>query len=161
MRNKLILAILISGIVHGAFAQKIAIKGTVKDATNKAAAEYVNVVLQTSDSTFVTGTTTNGKGDFLLNKIHAGDYMLVLSSVGCRTQFITLDGIKQNVNLGDIFLEDDAVAMEGVTVSASGQISRSDRKLVFSLGTADESFNQWSQPAATDDASPYSDKSDE
>lgn len=131
MRNKLILAILISGIVHGAFAQKIAIKGTVKDATNKAAAEYVNVVLQTSDSTFVTGTTTNGKGDFLLNKIHAGDYMLVLSSVGCRTQFITLDGIKQNVNLGDIFLEDDAVAMEGVTVSASGQISRSDRKLVF------------------------------
>lgn len=131
MRNKLILAILISGIVHGTFAQKIAIKGTVKDATNKAAAEYVNVVLQTADSTFVTGTTTNGKGDFLLNKIHAGDYMLVLSSVGYRTQFITLDGIKQNVNLGDIFLEDDAVAMEGVTVSASGQISRSDRKLVF------------------------------
>lgn len=131
MRNKLILAILISGIVHGAFAQKIAIKGTVKDATNKAAAEYVNVVLQTSDSTFVTGTTTNGKGDFLLNKIHAGDYMLVLSSVGYRTQFITLDGIKQNVNLGDIFLEDDAIAMDGVTVSASGQISRSDRKLIF------------------------------
>lgn len=131
MRNKIILAILISGIVQGLFAQKIAIKGIVKDATNKAAAEYVNVVLQTADSTFVTGTTTNGKGDFLLNKIHAGDYMLVLSSVGYRTQFITLDGIKQNVNLGDIFLKDDAVAMEGVTVSASGQISRSDRKLVF------------------------------
>ena len=28
-------------------------------------------------------------------------------------------------------LEDDAVAMEGVTVSASGQISHSDRKLIF------------------------------
>ena len=50
---------------------------------------------------------------------------------GYRTQFIVLDGIKQNINLGEILLEDDAVAMEGVTVSASGQISHSDRKLIF------------------------------
>ena len=28
----------------------------------------LNVVLQTADSVFVGGTTTNGKGDFLLNK---------------------------------------------------------------------------------------------
>lgn len=53
--------------------------------------------------------------------------------MGYRTQFIVLNGIKQNINLREILLEDDAVAMEGVTVSASGQISHSDRKLIFLL----------------------------
>lgn len=67
----------------------------------------------------------------MLNKVYAGNYLLALSCVGYRTQFIVLDGIKQNINLGEILLEDDAVAMEGVTVSASGQISHSDRKLIF------------------------------
>ena len=125
------IAILVVSMVQGVFAQQIIIKGTVKDATSKKAAEYVNVVLQTADSVFVGGTTTNGKGDFLLNKVYAGNYLLALSCVGYRTQFIVLDGIKQNINLGEILLEDDAVAMEGVTVSASGQISHSDRKLIF------------------------------
>lgn len=127
----MIAAILVVSMVQGVFAQQIIIKGTVKDATSKKAAEYVNVVLQTADSVFVGGTTTNGKGDFLLNKVYAGNYLLALSCVGYRTQFIVLDGIKQNINLGEILLEDDAVAMEGVTVSASGQISHSDRKLIF------------------------------
>lgn len=125
------IAILVVSMVQGVFAQQIIIKGTVKDATSKKAAEYVNVVLQTADSVFVGGTTTNGKGDFLLNKVYAGNYLLALSCVGYRTQFIVLDGIKQNINLGEILLEDDAVAMEGVTVSASGRISHSDRKLIF------------------------------
>ena len=125
------IVILVASMVQGVFAQQIIIKGTVKDATSKKAAEYVNVVLQTADSVFVGGTTTNGKGDFLLNKVYAGNYLLALSCVGYRTQFIVLDGIKQNINLGEILLEDDAVAMEGVTVSASGQISHSDRKLIF------------------------------
>lgn len=96
------IAILVVSMVQGVFAQQIIIKGTVKDATSKKAAEYVNVVLQTADSVFVGGTTTNGKGDFLLNKVYAGNYLLALSCVGYRTQFIVLDGIKQNINLGEI-----------------------------------------------------------
>ena len=131
MRKIVIIAILTASMVQGVFAQKIMIKGTVKDAASRKAAEYVNVVLQTADSVFVGGTTTDGKGGFLLNKVYAGDYLLAISSVGYRTQFIVLDGIKQNVNLGEILLEDDAVAMEGVTVSASAQVSQPDRKLIF------------------------------
>ena len=74
------IAILVVSMVQGVFAQQIIIKGTVKDATSKKAAEYVNVVLQTADSVFVGGTTTNGKGDFLLNKVYAGNYLLALKS---------------------------------------------------------------------------------
>ena len=64
MRKIVMIAILVVSMVQGVFAQQIIIKGTVKDATSKKAAEYVNVVLQTADSVFVGGTTTNGKGDF-------------------------------------------------------------------------------------------------
>lgn len=70
------IVILVASMVQGVFAQQIIIKGTVKDATSKKAAEYVNVVLQTADSVFVGGTITNSKGDFLLNKVYAGDYLL-------------------------------------------------------------------------------------
>ena len=74
MRKIVMIVILVASMVQGVFAQQIIIKGTVKDATSKKAAEYVNVVLQTADSVFVGGTITNSKGDFLLNKVYAGDY---------------------------------------------------------------------------------------
>lgn len=38
------IVILVASMVQGVFAQQIIIKGTVKDATSKKAAEYVNVV---------------------------------------------------------------------------------------------------------------------
>ena len=47
MRKIVMIAILVVSMVQGVFAQQIIIKGTVKDATSKKAAEYVNVVLQT------------------------------------------------------------------------------------------------------------------
>ena len=53
MRKIVIIAILTASMVQGVFAQKIMIKGTVKDAASRKAAEYVNVVLQTADSVFV------------------------------------------------------------------------------------------------------------
>lgn len=125
------IAILLSSMVQGVFAQKITIRGIVKDAVGRKAAAYVNVVLQTADSAFVKGTATGEEGGFLINKVAAGDYLLVLSSMGYATQYLSLNGLKCDVNLGEILLEDEAVAMQGVTVSASGQISRADRKLVF------------------------------
>ncbi len=131
MKRIVLIAMLLGSMLQGVFAQKIAIKGSVKDAASKEAVEYVNVVLQTSDSTFIKGTTTNGKGSFLLDKLHPGDYVLVLSNVGYTTHYLSLNGVKRNVDLGEILLEDAAVAMEGVTVSASAQISHSDRKLLF------------------------------
>lgn len=55
MRKIVMIAILVVSMVQGVFAQQIIIKGTVKDATSKKAAEYVNVVLQTADSVLLEG----------------------------------------------------------------------------------------------------------
>lgn len=46
-------------------------------------------------------------------------------------QYITLNGVKRNTDLGDILLEDASVALEGVIINGSNQINRPDRKLVF------------------------------
>ena len=129
--KRLLIAILMVSMVQGVFAQKIEIKGTVRNATDNEATEFVNVVLQTTDSVFVNGVSTNNHGSFIFNKVEAGNYRLVLSSVGYNTQYITLNGVKRNTDLGDILLEDASVALEGVTINGSSQISRPDRKLVF------------------------------
>lgn len=75
--------------------------------------------------------STNNNGSFIFNKVEAGNYRLVLSCVGYNTQYITLNGVKRNTDLGDIFLEDASVALEGVIINGSNQINRPDRKLVF------------------------------
>ena len=75
--------------------------------------------------------STNNNGSFIFNKVEAGNYRLVLSCVGYNTQYITLNGVKRNTDLGDILLEDASVALEGVIINGSNQINRPDRKLVF------------------------------
>ena len=53
-----------------AFAQKIRITGKVLDGSmDNVPFEFANVVLQTSDSVFVTGTSTDAKGSFKLENI--------------------------------------------------------------------------------------------
>lgn len=130
MRKLIIVAILLGSMVQGIFAQKIEIKGTVCDASQKAI-EYANVVLQTIDSTFVNGVTTDPEGQFIIKNTTEGDYRLVISSIGYNTGYITLNGVKRHTDLGQIVLDSAAIALEGVTITGSRQISRADRKLVF------------------------------
>ena len=44
----------------------------VTDGSTDASVEFANVVLQTLDSTFVTGVSTDTKGRFQLEKIETG-----------------------------------------------------------------------------------------
>jgi uncharacterized surface anchored protein len=81
----LIMVILLFGGIECAQAQ-VEIGGVVRDAANREALAFVNVVLQTADSVFVTGTTSNDDGRFVLSNIAPGDYRLLVSSVGYMTQ---------------------------------------------------------------------------
>ena len=42
-----------------------------------------------------------------------------------------MEGLSKNISLGEISLNDDAVSLDGVTVSASAQTSHADKKVVF------------------------------
>ncbi|MDR0844198.1 MAG: carboxypeptidase-like regulatory domain-containing protein [Tannerella sp.] len=115
----------------GLFAQDLTIKGVVKDAKSSEALAYVNVVVQTADSVFVAGATSDDKGKFGIPKVSAGDYRLVVSYIGYVTQYIEVAGLKANITLPDILMEEDAVGLNAVTVTGSAVTTKIDRKLIF------------------------------
>ncbi|MDR1624274.1 MAG: carboxypeptidase-like regulatory domain-containing protein [Tannerellaceae bacterium] len=115
-------------------AQNIEIRGVVKDAGSMNGLEYANVVLQTQDSTFVTGGTTGRNGVFTLERIAAGDYRLVVSNIGYETLNIELEGLAGNIRLDEILLAEATISLDGVMVSASGTSSRIDRKIIIPSG---------------------------
>ena len=56
----------------GSFCSELGDKGNGAGRSQQRNLEFANVVLQTMDSSFVAGTTTDMKGHFLLNKIKKG-----------------------------------------------------------------------------------------
>ncbi|MGM9759236.1 MAG: carboxypeptidase-like regulatory domain-containing protein [Parabacteroides sp.] len=132
MIRKIVLgAMLLVGMAVGAVAQNLVIKGSVREADRQTKVEFANVVLQTMDSTFVAGATTDAQGNFSLGKLSKGNYRLVVSCIGYQPATIDLKGFERTTALGEILLSEEATALEGVTVSGSAQTTRSDRKLVF------------------------------
>ncbi|MDR1259412.1 MAG: outer membrane beta-barrel protein [Tannerellaceae bacterium] len=130
MKQLLIAFILSTCMIQGVFAQNINIQGVVKDAKNQEAIEFVNVVLQTADSVFTDGAASDSRGHFSLSAPAPGSYRLNVSSLGYAAQSFMLD-IKEHITLADILMEDVAVALDNVTVSASNLSSSIDKKLIF------------------------------
>ena len=82
------------------------ISGKLVDEQNQPLA-YANVVLQQTDSTFVKGETSDEKGSFRMAKVSAGDYRLVISSIGYETLYIDLQGFSRSADLGTLTLKED------------------------------------------------------
>lgn len=92
---------------------------------------YANIVLQTVDSTFVTGTTSNENGEFKLQKITPRNYRLVVTCIGYQALCLDLQGFSRTTDVGELELKDAAEQLGEVTVTASNMVSSADRKLVF------------------------------
>lgn len=110
-------------------AQNIHIKGRVTDTAQQPVAA-ANVSLWTADSTLVTGMTSDADGKFMLSKIKPGDYRLSVSFIGYQTENILLK-LNRNLDLEDIPLQEDAVSLGEVTVSASNVLQRVDRQIIL------------------------------
>lgn len=130
MKRIIMIIILLGSMIQGAFAQNIQIRGQV--VTQKGdGVEYANVILNTADSVFISGITTDNRGSFSMNNITAGDYLLTISNLGYKTKHLPLHKVNKSIALGNILLEEDVVSLEGVTISASNMTSTSDRKQVY------------------------------
>ena len=112
----------------GSFAQNLEIKGMVRDARNKRNLGICECSIANNGLFFCGGYDYGYEGAFLLNKIKKGSYILSVSSLGFKTEYISLEGLSKNISLGEISLHDDAVSLDGVTVSASAQTSHADKK---------------------------------
>ena len=106
------------------------ISGKLVDEKNEPLA-YANVVLQQADSTFVNGQTSDEKGSFRFSKVLAGDYRLVISSLGYQTMYVDLQAFSRSANLGTLTIEEASQKLDEVTVTASNMVSTADKRMVF------------------------------
>lgn len=112
-------------------AQNIQLRGIITDSETKNAVEFANIVLQTEDSLFVIGVSTDLKGCFQLEKIQKGNYRLVISAIGYSNCIIDLQGLSRSLDLGELLLQTNMVALDDVIITASNVINKSDRKVIF------------------------------
>lgn len=129
--KRFVIIVLLCGTVQALFAQNFTIDGIVKDEKNSKAIDFTTVVLQTKDSTLVATATTNQNGNFTFGKVSEGDYRIIVSSIGYTSQIVELPEVQASRSLGEIFLAEDAIMLEGATVAGSATSSHSDRKVVF------------------------------
>lgn len=125
----LILSLILS--VSLGYAQKIKITGKVMEGVTNTPAEFANVVLQTVDSAFVIGVSTDTKGYFQLDKIQEGNYRLIISAIGYVDNITDLNSLSKSVHLDKLILTEAAEQLEEVTVTAANIVNQSDRKIVF------------------------------
>jgi outer membrane receptor protein involved in Fe transport len=122
------------------FAQNgVTISGLTRDARNKAALPFVNVVLRVkTDNSFVSGTITNEEGRFVLNGVKSGTYVLeaLYAGLARHQQEVVVGNLSAFLDLGNIDLKEDPKLLTGVTISSSrpkdGVSDKMDKK-VFSL----------------------------
>lgn len=128
MKTKLFLLLAILPLLSMQ-AQKLSVKGRVTDA-QKEAIIAANISLWTMDSTLVSGVTSDAQGKFALTKVNSGNYRLSISFIGYRSEILLLN-LSKNLDLGDVILEEDAVGLDEVTISASSVLQRVDRQIIL------------------------------
>ena len=94
------------------------ISGSVQDQSHEALS-YANTLLYTSDtSTFIKGAIVDIEGNFVLEAVSNGNYLLEISMVGYQSYFQAIEIKDASKNIGTIQLASDQAILETVTVTA-------------------------------------------
>ncbi len=114
-------------------AQGYTVSGSVKDRNNVGVA-YANVLLlKPSDSTFVTGASTDDKGFFVMYDVPSDIYYVTASYVGNTSRLIPVD-IYQTTEIGSVIIDNDAQLLDEVVVySKLPVVNRKIDRLVFNV----------------------------
>jgi len=96
-------------------AQEYRINGTVQD-TDGTALVYANVVLASKENKPIKGTTTNEKGQFVLEGILPGAYTLYASYIENSSKEIPLS-VQANIDVGTVIISQKAQELEEVVVT--------------------------------------------
>ena len=136
MKKILVIAIVCLLGSFAAAAQTVKVNGTIVDEQNRPV-EFVNVALiSLPDSAFVTESTTDGKGKFALRATAGSDFLLRLSYIGYVGEQIVIRTPQGTVQMGDIILKEQSVALDEVVISGSNITQKVDRMVVVPTATA-------------------------
>ena len=113
-------------------AQEFSISGVVSD-NNLNPISYANiVVVNSSDSTLLTGTISDDVGFFKINDLPPDDYSLKISFLGFKTQneFISLN---RDIVLNITLLEEEEVLGEVEILAKKPTLSKGTDRLIFNV----------------------------
>lgn len=103
--------------------------GTVEN--NGKPLPYVTVRLLETDSTFVSGVTTDTLGKYVFSNIEKGNYLVALSSIGYKPAFIQIKMSDKNLEVPLVTLETENIVLGEVVVKGSSFIRKDDHVLVI------------------------------
>jgi hypothetical protein len=120
---KKVLLIALSGFIWlTSSAQKSGnVKGVVFDTIAKQPVPAATItVLQAKDSSLVTFTMTNNRGEFSLANVPYGDYRLLVTHVNYHNvnKYFTVNDAKKNIDLANIEVSDKNKVLEEVVIMA-------------------------------------------
>lgn len=110
------------------------ISGKVYDAALNEPLPYVNIVIKNSEGEIVTGSITLEDGTFKITKIPEGNITVTIQYIGYKSVIkeITINKGNRKVDFGTIMLEEEAAALDEITVIAeiSTITQKVDRKVI-------------------------------
>ena len=102
--------------LQGQDQQKQLIKGKLIDQLNNQPVAYATVALRRfSDSTLITGTATNQDGEFILESVAHGKYVLVISAIGYNSVSKKIDLIN-DYNTGITLMQEKSLILGEIVV---------------------------------------------
>lgn len=133
-------AALLLACVHSTLpAQNHLIRGIVRDSTHNKAIGYANcVLLRSADSSFIYGTISDEKGEFVIKNVDTGNYMLRISIIGYAPYWREVR-VQQMVNLGVIWLKQSATFLKTATVTGKRPMYSVDGEKAIYTPTEDPS----------------------
>lgn len=117
MMFRFLYTILFLILLTGSFAQ-LNISGKLIDENKQPAIGSSVLLLNTKDSSFIKGTTTDINGLFNLDNINSNTYILKILSLGYKPVFKSVQLTNQFVDLGIITLKQNSTNLKEVTVES-------------------------------------------
>ncbi|UZO80078.1 TonB-dependent receptor [Aquimarina sp. ERC-38] len=122
--------ILLQSFLYG---QTSTLSGKIMVAGTTEPLPFTNITLKTKESTILSGTITDDKGNFRISDIAVGSYILDIEFIGFVPQQIDIKvESKKNYDLGIKYLTEQTEILESVTITAQKSTveQRLDRKIV-------------------------------
>jgi len=115
------------------WAQTYSISGTVKDTENETVAFANILVMQSLDSTIVTGTSSDENGVFKIEDLKSSQYILKTSFIGFKDDFQTLNLIEDISNIIVVIEESVETLNEVQIFFEKPTLKREADRLVFNV----------------------------
>lgn len=107
------------------------ISGRIIDEVESAPLIGATASIIDSSGKFVTGTTADVEGRFILNNINNGCYEILFEYLGYNEGRIEITNLDRDVDMGEIRLIVSAVSLGEIVVSGDAVIKKSDRQMIL------------------------------